>query len=157
MSETCLSGADFLYLKSVFDYLCVLGRRLMAMTGWGWQVTQRENVMATPKQTLQIILSPQQTQTTLQNASTKLWRGCRPGKQSSNAETHMPENICAQSVFLISVLMNDSQSHSWASMQNHRGLIILTRSQTSLSLRMRVHRSSTSFVQDGSNSLKRTE
>lgn len=68
------------------------------MTGWGWQVTQRENVMATPKQTLQIILSPQQTQTTLQNASTKLWRGCRPGKQSSNAETHMPENISAQSV-----------------------------------------------------------
>lgn len=36
-------------------------------------------------------------------------------------------------------------------------MIILTRSQTSLNLRMRVYHSSTSFVQDGSNSLKMNE
>lgn len=92
-------------------------RRLTAMTGWACRATQREKVMVTPKQTLQMFLSPQQTQTTLHNAWTKLWRACRPGTHRSN--THiLAADGCQQLLFVPEV-------HPWVSLLRNLTAITL--------------------------------
>lgn len=72
------------FLTLVFWISVCPVRRQIWTTGWA----QTENVTVTPKQTLQMSLSPQRTQITLHNTWTKLWRACRPGTHCSYTVHH---------------------------------------------------------------------